>query len=75
MISYMFDFAGDIDPRASAAHSVTPHRSSSPRDLPLRSTFRRALGIKGMAVIIDSTRRGLGGGFARAGDAPSPGAV
>ncbi|MBW7967624.1 hypothetical protein [Bradyrhizobium sp. BR 10261] len=71
VISYIIDFAGDIALRVSAAHSVTPHRSSSPRDLRLRPTFRRALGIKGMAVIIDSARRGSGGGFARAGDAPS----
>ncbi|MDA9407724.1 hypothetical protein XH80_13550 [Bradyrhizobium sp. CCBAU 45384] len=75
MISYIADFTGDIDLRASAAHSVTPHRSSSPRDLPPQSTFRRALGIKGMAVIIDSARCGSGGGFARAGDARSAAGV
>ncbi|MCG2627102.1 hypothetical protein L6654_10730 [Bradyrhizobium sp. WYCCWR 13023] len=58
MIGYIIDFIEDIDPHASAAHSVTPHRSSSPRDLPLWPTFRRALGIKGAAATVDST-----GGF------------
>jgi hypothetical protein len=29
---YLFDFLDDIGARGNAAHSVTPHRSSSPWD-------------------------------------------
>jgi hypothetical protein len=42
VIGYLFDFMMDIGLLVSAAHSVTPHRSSSPRDRPLWPTFRRA---------------------------------
>ncbi|WP_164933532.1 hypothetical protein [Bradyrhizobium guangzhouense] len=69
MIGYISDFIGDIDPHTSAAHSVTPHRSSSPRDPPPWPTFRRAHGIKGTAVTVDFAEAVFGGGFARAGDA------
>jgi hypothetical protein len=54
VISYVTDLFDDIASRPSAAHSVTPHRSSSPRDLPLRPTFRRAHGIKGAAAPLNS---------------------
>jgi len=53
VIYYVSDFIEDIDLRASAAHSVTPHRSSSPRHLPVWPTFRPALGIKGTTVTVD----------------------
>jgi hypothetical protein len=38
---YLYDLIGDIALRASAAHGVTPHRSSSPRDPPISPRFRR----------------------------------
>jgi hypothetical protein len=38
---YLYDLIGDIAFRASAAHGVTPHRSSSPRDPPISPRFRR----------------------------------
>ncbi|WP_456622570.1 MULTISPECIES: hypothetical protein [unclassified Bradyrhizobium] len=50
---YAVDLIDDIAARASAAHSVTPHRSSSPHDPPRRPTFRRAAGIKASAAIVD----------------------
>jgi hypothetical protein len=50
---YIIDFIGDIVLRAGAAHSVTPHRSSCPRDPAMWPTFRRAPGIKGRAAIVD----------------------
>jgi len=75
VISYISDFIGDIDLRASAAHSVTPHRSSSPCDLPLSPTFRRALGIKGMAAAVDFADAVFDGGFAGAADAQLPAGV
>jgi hypothetical protein len=75
VIGYISDFVGDIDLRASAAHSVTPHRSSSPRHLPVWPTFRRALGIKGMAPTVDLADGVFDGEFERAGDAPLPAGV
>jgi hypothetical protein len=54
VIGYVSDLVGDIVLRASAAHSVTPHRSSSSRDLQVWPTFRRALGIKGRAAAVGS---------------------
>jgi hypothetical protein len=53
---YLADFVYDIAARGSAAHSVTPHRSSSRHDRGKRSPFRRAAGIKGAAVIVDAVR-------------------
>ncbi|HEX9209087.1 MAG TPA: hypothetical protein VF901_01115, partial [Bradyrhizobium sp.] len=50
---YIFDFLDDIAVLASAAHSVTPHRSSSLRDPAMWPTFRRASGIKATAAIVD----------------------
>ncbi|WP_198029505.1 hypothetical protein [Bradyrhizobium sp. WSM3983] len=41
VFGYLSDFIVDIALHASAAHGVTPHRSSSPRDLPMWPTFRR----------------------------------
>jgi len=70
VIGYIIDFACNIDLNASAAHSVTPHRSSSPHDLPPWPTFRRAPGIKGAAANVDSAGAVFGGGFAHAVDAP-----
>jgi hypothetical protein len=51
---YVFDLSYNIGAGGSAAHSVTPHRSSSPRDLPTRPTFRRGAGIKGIAAVVVS---------------------
>jgi hypothetical protein len=53
VFDYAFDLIDDIALRACAAHSVTPHRSSSPRDLPMRPTFRNGPGIKGITVAVD----------------------
>ncbi|WP_271582030.1 hypothetical protein [Bradyrhizobium sp. CCBAU 45389] len=53
---YVFDFPYDIAARGSAAHSVTPHRSSCPQDRWMRSPFRRAVGIKRTGGIVDSER-------------------
>ncbi|WP_164937469.1 hypothetical protein [Bradyrhizobium guangxiense] len=51
---YIIDLFGDIDVRGSAAHSVTPHRSSSPHDRRMLPPFRRAAGIKDAAGIVDA---------------------
>jgi hypothetical protein len=51
---YVSDLFDDIGLRGSAAHSVTPHRSSSPHDRRTRPAFRRAAGIKRAAGIVDS---------------------
>jgi hypothetical protein len=51
---YVYDLIDDIGLRANAAHSVTPHRSSSPHDRRMRPAFRRAAGIKRAAGIVDS---------------------
>ena len=75
VICYISDFIEDIDLNAGAPHSVTPHRSSSPRDLPVWSTFRRALGIKGTAAAVGFPRAVFDGGFGQAGDAPPPARV
>jgi hypothetical protein len=53
---YVTDLFDNIGARGSAAHSVTPHRSSSSHDRWMRSPFRRAAGIKRAAVIVDSGR-------------------
>jgi hypothetical protein len=50
---YMTDFIDDIDTHGSAAHSVTPHRSSSPPDRRMRPPFRPGAGIKQAEVIVD----------------------
>jgi hypothetical protein len=50
---YVTDLFEDIAARGSAAHSVTPHRSSSPHDRRMRPPFRRAAGIKGTGAIVD----------------------
>ncbi|MBR0819943.1 hypothetical protein [Bradyrhizobium liaoningense] len=50
---YVADLLDDIGARGSAAHSVTPHRSSSPHDRRIRPPFRPADGIKGIAAIVD----------------------
>ncbi|MGY4627943.1 hypothetical protein [Bradyrhizobium sp. USDA 4486] len=54
--SYLTDFVHDIGARGSAAHSVTPHRSSSRHDQGKRSPFRRAAGIKQASAIVDVGR-------------------
>ncbi|MET4388731.1 hypothetical protein ABIB73_004495 [Bradyrhizobium sp. F1.4.3] len=59
VFGYVVDFIGDISLGASAAHSVTPHRSSSPRDQPMWPTFRRAPGIKRTSTIVDFMGRFL----------------
>ncbi|WFU72131.1 hypothetical protein [Bradyrhizobium sp. CB2312] len=51
---YLTDFIGDIGVRGRAAHSVTPHRSSSRQDRRKRSPFRRPAGIKGADAIVDA---------------------
>jgi hypothetical protein len=50
---YVSDLFGNIRVRSSAAHSVTPHRSSSSHDRRMPSPFRPAAGIKGGAVVVD----------------------
>ncbi|MCK1716281.1 hypothetical protein [Bradyrhizobium sp. 141] len=50
---YVTDLFDDIGVHGSAAHSVTPHRSSSPHDRRMRPPFRRAAGIKDIAAIVD----------------------
>jgi hypothetical protein len=49
---YIYDFIQDIGAIGSAAHSVTPHRSSSPHDQRIGPLFRPAAGIKGIAAIV-----------------------
>ncbi|WP_431206663.1 hypothetical protein ACQ86E_11010 [Bradyrhizobium betae] len=53
--SYVTDFLEDIAMCGSAAHSVTPHRSSSSHDRRGSSLFCRAAGIKAAAAIVDSS--------------------
>ncbi|MBR0709136.1 hypothetical protein [Bradyrhizobium liaoningense] len=53
---YVFDFPDDIAARGNAAHSVTPHRSSSPHDRWMWPLFRRAAGIKRAAGTVDFGR-------------------
>ncbi|MCK1754638.1 hypothetical protein IVA78_05320 [Bradyrhizobium sp. 137] len=55
---YVSDFFADIGAHSSAAHSVTPHRSSSPHDQRMQPPFRRAAGIKGTVAVVD-----IGGAF------------
>ncbi|MCK1281157.1 hypothetical protein IVB46_38665 [Bradyrhizobium sp. 61] len=55
---YLSDLLDDIGARGNAAHSVTPHRSSSLHDRRIRPPFRPAGGIKGIAAIVD-----IGGAF------------
>jgi len=54
--AYVIDLFVNIDACGSAAHSVTPHRSSSPRDRPTRPPFRRAAGINGDGWIVHVRR-------------------
>jgi len=51
---YVADLSDDIGAHGSAAHSVTPHRSSSPPVRWMWPPFRRAAGIKRPAGIVDS---------------------
>ncbi|MBR0968826.1 hypothetical protein JQ554_32930 [Bradyrhizobium diazoefficiens] len=53
---YVADFPDDIGVCGSAAHSVTPHRSSSGHDRRTRPRFRRAAGIKPADAIVDVSR-------------------
>ncbi|WFU25684.1 hypothetical protein QA649_05605 [Bradyrhizobium sp. CB1717] len=53
---YVADLPDNIGVRGSAAHSVTPHRSSSPLDRWMSSPFRRAAGIKRAGGIVDFGR-------------------
>ncbi|MGL3106198.1 hypothetical protein [Bradyrhizobium sp. BR 1432] len=50
---YVSDLINDIGAHSSAAHSVTPHRSSSPHDRRMQPPFRRAAGIKGTVAVVD----------------------
>jgi hypothetical protein len=50
---YLSDFIDDIGVCGSAAHSVTPHRSSCLHDRRTRPPFRRAAGIKRVVAIVD----------------------
>ncbi|WP_164719004.1 hypothetical protein [Bradyrhizobium sp. LVM 105] len=50
---YVADLFGNIGANGSAAHSVTPHRSSSPPDRRMLSPFRRTAGIEDAAAIVD----------------------
>jgi hypothetical protein len=72
---YLSDLIDDIAVNASAAHSVTPHRSSSPRDPSIWPTFRRALGIKGAAAIVDFANALLTADSGGPSDAPVPARV
>ncbi|MBR0810148.1 hypothetical protein JQ544_01325 [Bradyrhizobium diazoefficiens] len=51
--AYVTDLFDDIGMHGSAAHSVTPHRSSSSHDQRMRSPLRRAAGIKDTVAIVD----------------------
>ncbi|MGL9622154.1 hypothetical protein QRQ56_29640 [Bradyrhizobium sp. U531] len=53
---YVADLFDDIGARGNAAHSVTPHRSSSLHDRRTPSPFRRAAGINGTGGIVDVRR-------------------
>jgi hypothetical protein len=57
VFGYVHDLIDDIALCVSAAHSVTPHRSSSPRDPPIWPTFRRAPGSKGQPPSLISRMR------------------
>ncbi|WP_128968765.1 hypothetical protein [Bradyrhizobium guangdongense] len=59
---YVPDFVEDIALHASAAHSVTPHRSSLARDPPIRLTFGAAFGIKLTAASVDFAAAAFCGG-------------
>ncbi|MGY8636012.1 hypothetical protein RAD15_26425 [Bradyrhizobium sp. 14AA] len=50
---YVPDLFDDIDARGSAAHSVTPHRSSSLHDRWTQPPFCRAAGIKETLAFVD----------------------
>ncbi|QIO31254.1 hypothetical protein [Bradyrhizobium sp. 1(2017)] len=49
---YVADLFHDIGAHGNAAHSVTPHRSSSPRDRRMKPPFRRAVGIKRTIAVV-----------------------
>ncbi|MBR0902133.1 hypothetical protein [Bradyrhizobium liaoningense] len=49
---YVADLFDNIGACSSAAHSVTPHRSSSPRDRRMKPPFRRAAGIKQTIAVV-----------------------
>ncbi|WP_298239770.1 hypothetical protein [uncultured Bradyrhizobium sp.] len=53
---YLIDLIDNIGAHGSAAHSVTPHRSSSLHDRRTRSPFRRAAGINGDGWIVHVRR-------------------
>jgi hypothetical protein len=53
---YVSDLFDNIGSRGSAAHSVTPHRSSSPHDRRMQPPFRPAGRIKRAGGIIDFGR-------------------
>lgn len=59
-IGYVADLVEDIGACDSAAHSVTPHRSRSPRDRRMQPSFRRTGGIKEAIALVD-----FRGGFER----------
>jgi len=51
---YVTDLFDDIGVCGSAAHSVTPHRSSSPQDRRMVPPFRHAAGIEDATAIVDT---------------------
>ncbi|MHC4051929.1 hypothetical protein [Bradyrhizobium sp. 25ACV] len=51
---YVTDLLDDIGAHGSAAHSVTPHRSSRLQDRRRRPPFRHAAGIEDAAAIVDT---------------------
>jgi hypothetical protein len=51
---YLSDLIDDIGASGSAAHSVTPHRSSSPWDRRMWPSFCPSGGIKRAAGIVDA---------------------
>ncbi|MBW7974977.1 hypothetical protein [Bradyrhizobium sp. BR 10289] len=53
---YVIDLSNDIGVRGSAAHSVTPHRSSSFYDRRMRPPFCPSGGIKRGCGIVDFGR-------------------
>ncbi|MDX3971560.1 MAG: hypothetical protein QHD01_33855 [Bradyrhizobium sp.] len=50
---YVSDLFDDIGACSSAAHSVTPHRSRSPRDRRMQLSFRRTAWIKEAIAFVD----------------------
>jgi hypothetical protein len=50
---YVSDLLDDIGLSGSAAHSVTPHRSSSPQERRMRPLFCPLGGIKRAAALVD----------------------